>query len=104
MISFGFHSLKGEVYSLHITKEHIFAGTDEKIVHVWNNDEQMEVLCRLRGHAGTIHSIRSLRIGESERVFSASADRSLRVWSMENKLCAQVKTWMNKINFHFLDS
>ena len=51
----------------------------------------MEVLCRLRGHAGTIHSIRSLRIGESERVFSASADRSLRVWSMENKLCAQVE-------------
>ena len=46
-------------------------------------------MCRLRGHAGTVHSLASLSTGDNIKVFSASADRCLRVWSMENMLCTQ---------------
>ena len=84
-------SVPGEVFSLLIIKGFILAGTDEKLIHVWRNDESKEFTCRLRGHVGTVHSLASLTTGDSVRVFSASADRCLRVWSMENMLCAQVR-------------
>ena len=83
-------SVPGEVFSLLIIKGYILAGTDEKLIHVWRNDESKEFTCRLRGHVGTVHALASLTTGDSVRVFSASADRCLRVWSMENMLCAQV--------------
>ena len=82
-------SVPGEVFSLLIIKGYLLAGTDEKLIHVWKNDQSKELMCRLRGHVGTVHSLASLTGGDSIRVFSASADRCLRVWSLENMLCAQ---------------
>ena len=70
--------------------DYVLCGTDEKLIHVWRNDQNMDVLCRLRGHTGTIQALTALSTGESTKVFSASQDRSLRVWSMENMLCTQV--------------
>jgi len=71
-------------------QDYVLAGTDEKLIHIWNNDSSMDVACRLRGHTGTILALTALSTGENIKVFSASADRSLRVWSMENMLCTQV--------------
>jgi len=82
-------TIPGEVFTLHIIKGYILAGTDEKLIHVWRNDDSKEIICRLRGHAGTVHALASLSTGDNIKVFSASADRCLRVWSMENMLCTQ---------------
>jgi len=83
-------TIPGVVYSLCVIKDYVLAGTDEKLIHIWNNDNNMDVVCRLRGHTGTILGLTALSTGENIKVFSASADRSLRVWSMENMLCTQI--------------
>lgn len=83
-------NIPGVIYSLCVFKDYVLAGTDEKLIHIWNNDSSMDVVCRLRGHTGTILGLAPLSTGENIKVFSASADRSLRVWSMENMLCTQI--------------
>jgi len=83
-------NIPGIIFSLCVIKDYVLCGTDEKLIHVWRNDQNMDVLCRLRGHTGTIQALTALSTGESTKVFSASQDRSLRVWSMENMLCTQI--------------
>ena len=47
---------------------YILAGTDEKLIHVWRNDDSKEIICRLRGHAGTVHALASLSTGDNIKV------------------------------------
>ena len=49
---------------------YILAGTDEKLIHVWRNDDSKEIICRLRGHAGTVHALASLSTGDNIKVRS----------------------------------
>ncbi|KAJ8246081.1 hypothetical protein GJAV_G00263450 [Gymnothorax javanicus] len=56
----------GSVYSIAVTNHHIVCGTYENLIHVWDIESK-----------------------EQTKVFSASYDRSLRVWSMDNMICTQ---------------
>lgn len=78
----------GSVYSLAITSHHILCGTHENSIHVWELGT-FERVSTLVGHTGTVHALTSLNTPSGTKVFSASYDRSLRVWSMDNMICSQ---------------
>ncbi|CAK8697866.1 E3 ubiquitin-protein ligase TRAF7-like isoform X2 [Clavelina lepadiformis] len=78
----------GSVYSIAVTNHHIVCGTYENCIHVWDLRTH-EPVAQLTGHVGIVYALAVLSTPEQTRVFSASYDRSLRVWSMENMICTQ---------------
>ncbi|KAL4230818.1 E3 ubiquitin-protein ligase traf7 [Mactra antiquata] len=78
----------GSVYSIAITNHHVLCGTYENVIHVWDIGTQQQVTT-LRGHSGTVYALAACNTGSGTKVFSASYDRSLRVWSMDNMICSQ---------------
>lgn len=78
----------GSVYSIALTNHHILCGTYENIIHVWDISTQQQVT-QLRGHSGTVYALAACNTAAGTKVFSASYDRSLRVWSMDNMICSQ---------------
>lgn len=79
---------EGSVYSLAVTNHHILCGTYENVIHVWELVSK-ELVVTLKGHTGTVYSMAVLHTTSGTKVFSASYDRSLRVWSMDNMICTQ---------------
>ncbi|KAK1878139.1 E3 ubiquitin-protein ligase TRAF7 [Dissostichus eleginoides] len=69
----------GSVYSIAVTNHHIVCGTYENLIHVRT----------LTGHVGTVYALAVISTPDQTKVFSASYDRSLRVWSMDNMICTQ---------------
>ncbi|XP_014663646.1 PREDICTED: E3 ubiquitin-protein ligase TRAF7-like [Priapulus caudatus] len=78
----------GSVYSIAITNQYILCGTYENCIHVWNL-ESYEQISKLTGHTGTVYALTVLNTQAGTKVFSASYDRSLRIWSLDNMLCTQ---------------
>ena len=78
----------GSVYSIAITNHYILCGTYENKIHVWESATYDSVRV-LEGHNGTVYALAVMHVGGSSKVFSASYDRSLRVWSLDNMICTQ---------------
>ncbi|XP_045571926.1 E3 ubiquitin-protein ligase TRAF7 [Salmo salar] len=78
----------GSVYSIAVTNHHIVCGTYENLIHVWDIESKEQVRT-LTGHVGTVYALAVISTPDQTKVFSASYDRSLRVWSMDNMICTQ---------------
>ncbi|XP_041363927.1 E3 ubiquitin-protein ligase TRAF7-like [Gigantopelta aegis] len=78
----------GSVYSITITNHHILCGTYENCIHVWELGT-FKQMTTLQGHSGTVYALAPLHTASGTKVFSASYDRSLRIWSMDNMICTQ---------------
>ena len=83
---------KPHVYSLSVTQQYIICGTNQNQVHVYNK-QTFEPVANLSGHVGTVTAFALWQVPNDHpnrfRLFSASDDKSLRVWSMENMVCTQ---------------
>ncbi|XP_037545266.1 E3 ubiquitin-protein ligase TRAF7 [Nematolebias whitei] len=55
---------------------------------VWDIESKEQVRT-LTGHVGTVYALAVISTPDQTKVFSASYDRSLRVWSMDNMICTQ---------------
>ncbi|NWT59496.1 TRAF7 ligase, partial [Erythrocercus mccallii] len=55
---------------------------------VWDIETKEQVRT-LTGHVGTVYALAVISTPDQTKVFSASYDRSLRVWSMDNMICTQ---------------
>uniref|UniRef100_A0A8C6RPF0 TNF receptor-associated factor 7 n=1 Tax=Nannospalax galili TaxID=1026970 RepID=A0A8C6RPF0_NANGA len=78
----------GSVYSITVMNHHIVCGTYKNLIHVWNI-ESKEQARTLMGHVGTVYALAVISTPDQTKVFSASYDQSLRVWSMDNMICTQ---------------
>eukprot|EP00039_Didymoeca_costata_P029354 m.24312 g.24312 ORF g.24312 m.24312 type:complete len:699 (-) comp7595_c0_seq1:214-2310(-) len=78
----------GSVYSLCISQQFVMCGTFANLVHIWALHTFEEVIT-LEGHTGTVYALAVLEEGSSTLLFSASYDRSIRVWDMNNFDCLQ---------------
>ncbi|KZP01327.1 glutathione degradosome [Calocera viscosa TUFC12733] len=74
------HQAESSVLCLAADDEHIFSGTQENHVYVWNRKTlQREAI--LKGHTG---SVLALVLAEEKKwLFSSAADSTVRVWSTE---------------------
>jgi len=83
---------KPHVYSLTVTQQYIICGTNQNQIHVYNR-QSFEPVGNLSGHVGTVTAFALWQVPNDHpnrfRLFSASDDKSLRVWSMENMVCTQ---------------
>lgn len=83
---------KPHVYSLTVTQQYIICGTNQNHIHVYNR-QSFEPVGNLSGHVGTVTAFALWQVPNDHpnrfRLFSASDDKSLRVWSMENMVCTQ---------------
>eukprot|EP00117_Sycon_ciliatum_P040688 scpid31882/ scgid29858/ E3 ubiquitin-protein ligase TRAF7; RING finger and WD repeat-containing protein 1; RING finger protein 119; TNF receptor-associated factor 7 len=80
----------GSVYSLQVTNELLICGTYENSIHIWSlsNLEQTQKTT-LTGHAGTVYALVVVESGGQQRLFSASYDRTIRVWNLDSMTCMQ---------------
>merc|ERR1739848_123428 len=83
---------KPHIFSITVTNQHIICGTNHNVIQVYNK-QTFEPVCNLNGHIGTVNAFALLQVANDHpnrfRLFSASDDKSLRVWSMENMVCTQ---------------
>lgn len=80
----------GQVYSLVVGNDMLFAGTEDGIL-VWKfnvTTNCFEPAASLKGHS---HHVVSLVVG-ANRLYSGSMDNTIRVWSLETLQCVQVLT------------
>ncbi|KAK2571765.1 E3 ubiquitin-protein ligase TRAF7 [Acropora cervicornis] len=70
----------GSVYSLAVTKEYVVCGTYENQIQKKQGNAR---------HVGTVYGLAVLSAPGQTRLFSASYDRSLRVWNLESFTCVQ---------------
>uniref|UniRef100_A0A3Q2PYT2 TNF receptor-associated factor 7 n=1 Tax=Fundulus heteroclitus TaxID=8078 RepID=A0A3Q2PYT2_FUNHE len=59
------------------------------LIHIVWDIESKEQVRTLTGHVGTVYALAVISTPDQTKVFSASYDRSLRVWSMDNMICTQ---------------
>ncbi|XP_019849787.1 PREDICTED: E3 ubiquitin-protein ligase TRAF7-like [Amphimedon queenslandica] len=79
----------GSVYSLALTSRYIVCGTYENMIHLWDINTLAEITS-LSGHVGTVYALAELsNPGGQSRLFSASYDKTIRVWNMDLMTCAQ---------------
>lgn len=78
----------GSVYSICATDRHILCGTYENVIQVWEAGTY-DVVTTLQGHSGTVYALAWMHSPAGTVAFSASYDRSIRVWSMDNMICRQ---------------
>ena len=79
----------GSVYSLHISTRFILCGTYENLVHIWDS-ETFKPVCTLEGHEGTVYGLSTMNDENGSWLFSASYDRTIRLWSLDDFSCEQV--------------
>lgn len=78
----------GSVYSLALTEKYIICGTYENLIQVWDLHSLKQVVT-LRGHTGIVYALAVLKVPGQTRLFSASYDKSIRVWNLELRTCCQ---------------
>nr|QJS39801.1 TNF receptor associated factor 7b [Petromyzon marinus] len=64
-------------------------GTELKLKKELTGLNHWEQVRTLTGHVGTVYALAVISTPDQTKVFSASYDRSLRVWSMDNMICTQ---------------
>lgn len=85
------HVLKckgASVYSLTVTDKYIVCGTYENMIQVWDV-HTLQDKGILTGHVGAVYAVAVLRAPGRDRLFSASYDKTIRVWNLELMMCAQ---------------
>jgi E3 ubiquitin-protein ligase TRAF7 len=85
------HVLKckgASIYSLAVTDKHIVCGTYENMIQVWDV-HSLQDKGILTGHTGAVYALAVLRAPGRDRLFSASYDKTIRVWNLELMMCAQ---------------
>jgi E3 ubiquitin-protein ligase TRAF7 len=80
--------LGGSVYSLLVTTNFVVCGTYENKINVWNI-ETLESVGELTGHFGIVYALHAVETPGQTKLFSASYDKTLRVWNMEHMTCSQ---------------
>ena len=71
-----------------MSSKYLIAGCQNGKVLIFN-PSTFESKGTLEGHVSTVHAIAILQAPGNTRVFSASQDRTIRVWSMERMICTQ---------------
>lgn len=81
----------GSIYSVYITDQYIICGTYEHLIHIWDGSTLDEVRT-LEGHSGTVYALEVMAGSANgrSRLFSASYDRTIRVWCLEQFTCLQI--------------
>ncbi|KAK8981526.1 hypothetical protein V6N11_027939 [Hibiscus sabdariffa] len=85
----------GQVYAMVVFTDLLFAGTQEAIL-VWKFSavtNTFEPVASLKGHTLPVVSL----IVGANRLYSASADHSIKVWSLETLQCIQTLTGHNDV-------
>eukprot|EP00047_Mylnosiga_fluctuans_P004167 m.233044 g.233044 ORF g.233044 m.233044 type:complete len:697 (+) comp12450_c0_seq1:87-2177(+) len=86
------HTSGGSVYSLCVTDKLIICGTYENLIHVWDLATYTETHT-LDGHVGTVYALAVMTQANGKgRLFSASYDRTIKVWSLDQMQCVQTLT------------
>ena len=78
-------------FSLTITSNYIISGTNYYMIYV-HNRRDFTFINELSGHLGTVNNFAVLQVANDNnrvRLFSASDDKSLRVWNLDNMVCTQ---------------
>ncbi|KAF4371292.1 hypothetical protein F8388_023452 [Cannabis sativa] len=81
----------GQVYSLVVGNELLFAGTQDGSILVWKfnvSTNCFEPLTSLKGHSLPVVSL----VVGANRLYSGSMDHSIKVWSLETLQCLQTLT------------
>lgn len=78
----------GSVYSLLVTGDYIVCGTYENKINVWDI-QTLESVGELAGHYGIVYALQALETPGQTKLFSASYDKTLRIWNIEHMTCAQ---------------
>ena len=88
-IAYTLETSGGSVYSVHISDKFILCGTYEHLVHIWEL-ETFQPVCTLEGHEGTVYGLSTIVDDTGSWLFSASFDRTIRLWNLDEFSCDQV--------------
>ncbi|PON57837.1 Guanine nucleotide-binding protein, beta subunit [Trema orientale] len=86
----------GQVYSLVVGNELLFAGTQDGSILVWKFNAAancFEPVTSLKGHSLPVISL----VVGANRLYSGSMDNSIKVWSLETLQCLQTLTEHNSV-------
>ncbi|VFQ85980.1 unnamed protein product [Cuscuta campestris] len=78
----------GQVYSITVHENMLFAGTEDGTILVWkfsSADAVPELVASLKGHSLAVFSL----LVSADRLYSASGDKTLRVWDLKTLQCLQ---------------
>lgn len=64
----------------------LLSGSSDHLIKIWDIQDLMKLRHTLRGHQGIVHSMISL----GNRVYSASDDKTIRVWDLNKIECVSV--------------
>ncbi|EDQ87271.1 uncharacterized protein MONBRDRAFT_33442 [Monosiga brevicollis MX1] len=77
------------IYSMCLTPQHLIGGTSDGMLHIWDRDT-LAYKQALSGHTAIVYSIDFMPGEPHGKLFSASLDRTVRVWSMETFAVLQI--------------